>query len=432
MTRILLRAGKSPFKPVSSHDTLESNLIGNNNGNLIFASAAHKLLSADSVTIDTRMYGWSAELASRVNSEYDSVVLPLANAFRPAFEGQLIKLTEFITRLSIPAVMLSGGAQSSNGSFAHLRPMENSIKNFCKAILARSSHITVRGEKTAEYIRSLGFKDVLVIGCPSMTMNGPGHSVRSISPKRNYNIAYNIENLKDILGAVIDKADKEHSSTYFPQDIYTQELMLWGVNRFKNNRDYRLPLNPNHEQFVRNKAEFHLDAYTWIEALKKFDFSFGPRIHGNIVSILAGTPAVVFAHDSRTQELSEYHEIPHFTPAEVDSISEIDSIVERADFSKFNAGHAKRFEVVRDFLDGNGLKTIYDVDQMDSLIKYESRMKETNFPEPQKVEWADMTVGEKSRLQLQRQQMKELATLQAENKKLKSVLSKLGTTLGQL
>ena len=40
-------------------------------------------------------------------------------------------------------------------------------------MLDHSSYIGVRGMCTGEYLKSLGFKSVEVIGCPSMFMNGP-------------------------------------------------------------------------------------------------------------------------------------------------------------------------------------------------------------------------------------------------------------------
>ena len=42
----------------------------------------------------------------------------------------------------------------------------------------------------------------------------------------------------------------------------------------------------------------------------QLDFVFGTRIHGNVAAILAGTPAFVLAHDTRTLELASYFEHP--------------------------------------------------------------------------------------------------------------------------
>lgn len=429
MTRILIRAGKSPFDAYSAHETFDTNLIGSNNGNLIFASATHKLLSAEGVSIGTRMFGWNEDLAVKVSGEYDMFVLPLANAFRPTFEGQLKKITQFINKLTIPTVMLSGGAQSHNGSFDHLKPMEGTIKAFCKAVLQKSSHITVRGERSADYIRGLGFTDVMVIGCPSMTTNGPGHRVPQLPKKNSYKIAYNIETSKDLLGELISEVERNHEATYFPQDLATLEMMLWGIDKQKPKRDQRPPLYSSHNQFTLDKAEFFLDASTWIRRMKDFDFSFGPRIHGNIVPILAGTPSVVFAHDSRTQELVEYHEIPHFKPSEVKHINSLDEVIERADFTKFNAGQTARFNKVKSFLNENGLKTIFDEGEEKTLASYEVSLSKTNLPPAQGTDWARMSVNERYRLSHQRRQALELRKLKVENLKLREALSNAGSSL---
>lgn len=431
MTRVLIRAGKSPFSPMSAYDTFDKNIIGNNNGNLLFSSAVHKLLAAKGVAVKAHGFRFSAAQAPRINEEYDHFVLPLANAFRPSFEAQLKQLTAFISKLTIPTVMLSGGAQSGpDGTFAHLKHMEGSVRDFCRAVLKTSSHITVRGERTAEYIRGLGFTEVLVIGCPSMTMNGSGHRVEALVDKERYNVAYNIESSKDLMGELVELVEAAHDATYFPQDMGTLEQMLWGVEKYKWTRDSRLPLRMSHRQFVENRAEYHLDPSTWIQRMRDFDLSFGPRIHGNVVPILAGTPSVVFAHDSRTQELAEYHEIPHFTPEEVHSVKSFDQIIERADFTKFNEGHAARFEVVRQFLSENGIATIYDEGQASALARYERELDSIIFPNPLKTEWGDMSAGERIRLRKQRAAEMELAALRAENAKLLTALRGQAEALG--
>lgn len=423
MTRILIRAGKSPFTPMTAYDTFDKNVIGNNNGNLLFSSATHKLLAADGVAVKAHGLTLSKNHAAKVSAEFDAFVLPLANAFRPDFGRHLRFINEFIEALTIPTVMLSGGAQiEPGGGFESLDSIKEEVKRFCRAVLKTSSHITVRGERTAEYIRSLGFSDVLVIGCPSMTMNGPGHAVREIQKKEKYKLAYNIESSKDLMGALVESVEREHDATYFPQDMGTFEQMLWGVEKYKATRDPRLPLRTSHNQFTTNKAEYHLDPYTWINRMRDFDLSFGPRIHGNVIPILAGTPSVVFAHDSRTLELAEYHEIPHFTPDEVSSVESLDEVISRADFTKFNAGHTARFEKVQKFLNDNGIATIYDKGQEQARVKYENRLAQTDFPAPQGTEWAGMTPGGVARLRKQRAAEVEVAKLRSENVALKKSL----------
>ena len=90
--------------------------------------------------------------------------------------------------------------------------------------------------------------------------------------------------------------------------------------------------------------------------------SIGCRIHGNIAAVLAGTPALVFTIDTRTEELCRYHNIP-FIPAErIDENTRLRDLYERADFASVLDGHARRFAHFVDFLNANGLRHIYRED----------------------------------------------------------------------
>lgn len=412
MKRLFMRAGKTPFETSGGYETFDRNLIGNNNGNLIFAAAAHKLVSVTDTRVDALGYSVRANQAAMVNDESDGFVLPLANAFRPSWEGALRNLTAFIRELRVPFIMLSGGAQSGkDGSYDHLRPMEDSIRAFCSAVLDKSSHITVRGERTAAYLRSLGFADVLVIGCPSMTMNGPGHNVQNASYSPDARIAYNVETSKDIMAEIVDLVDKNYRSHYFPQDIGTLEMMLWGVDKFAIGRERRLPLNPGHSQFKNNRARFVLDATTWISEMRGYDLAFGARIHGNIAAVLAGTPSVVFAHDSRTLEIAEYHDIPHFNPEEIPAVKTLEEVFERADFTQFNEGHTAKFNKVTEFMRINGFDNIYDVTHAEALAAYTSNLAKVDFPPTQTTVWS--TMDEVQAARLRRDRVREVASATA-------------------
>ncbi|WP_410089573.1 polysaccharide pyruvyl transferase family protein, partial [Streptomyces sp. gb1(2016)] len=49
---------------------------------------------------------------------------------------------------------------------------EPTVREFVTEVLNRSASIGVRGEFTEQYLKNMGFRDVEVIGCPSMFMNG--------------------------------------------------------------------------------------------------------------------------------------------------------------------------------------------------------------------------------------------------------------------
>jgi hypothetical protein len=73
---------------------------------------------------------------------------------------------------------------------------------------------------------------------------------------------------------------------------------------------YSAPDVPSWVDYLKRHGRYFLDVDEWINHMRSFDFYFGSRLHGAIASLLAGTPACLVAHDSRTMELAEYAGIP--------------------------------------------------------------------------------------------------------------------------
>ncbi|MFM7987042.1 MAG: polysaccharide pyruvyl transferase family protein, partial [Candidatus Fonsibacter sp.] len=78
---------------------MTKNLIGTNSGNLIFSTAAAKLLTTATQSIHVDTFNPGPEDADRINSEYEHYVIPLANAFRPNFVDHLDRLSSCIEKL---------------------------------------------------------------------------------------------------------------------------------------------------------------------------------------------------------------------------------------------------------------------------------------------------------------------------------------------
>lgn len=386
--RILMRLGKTPFDLADPFRTLDKNLLGTNSGNLIYGAAAHKLLSTQDTVVEANHYAINGAMADRVNDEYDAFVMPLANAFRPDFEDQLRRTADFLERLTIPFLMLSGGAQLPlDGDPAALKAMEPTVKRFARAVLNGSSALSVRGEMTAEYLTSLGFRDVVVVGCPSLALHGPGHRVEVpevLEPGAP--IAFNLETKDPFGGELVADAEQHYRATYIPQEHGTLELMLWATDPY-DAVDPRLPLQRSHPQFTAARAEFFLDAYPWLDRLAQMAFSFGARAHGNIAAALAGTPSVMLAHDSRTLELARHHDIPYLIRGEEAGPVTVQELYAHADYTEFNRGHAERFQVLSDYLHDNGFRHIFDAGQEQALAEYEDRIAALTFPPAVRPTW---------------------------------------------
>ncbi|MEX1171276.1 MAG: polysaccharide pyruvyl transferase family protein [Chloroflexota bacterium] len=363
MDHILLRARKDPFTVASPEATLVRNLIAENAGNLIFSSASHRILGTAGTRITVDRFRAGPGDADRINERYSAYVVPLANAFRLGFEPTLVRMTNLIRRLRIPVVILGVGAQANvRNDVDRLRPIDRSVREFVAAVLDRSPSIGVRGEMTHDYVRGLGFRDVEVIGCPSMFMNGADMRVDKRRPSLDSDarIAINVSPYVKAMGPVVTRHEERYQNlTYIPQDLDTLAMLLWGDAGSDVAADDPRPIHLAHPLFRDDKVRFFVDPTPWIDFLRGMDFSFGTRIHGNIAALIAGTPAVVLAHDSRTLELARYFEIPHRLMRDVGPDVDAAELYEAADFGPLNDGHAARLATFTAFLDRHGLDHIF-------------------------------------------------------------------------
>ncbi|WP_274564886.1 polysaccharide pyruvyl transferase family protein [Streptomyces spiramyceticus] len=387
MKRILLRSGKSPFRAAESAEYLHQDLMATNSGNLLFSDSAHKLLSTPWSTITSNgiKTNPSAERAGQINDEYDVFVVPLANAFRPDFRASLDRLSRLIEQLTIPVVVLGVGAQvGADYDTDALLPMTDSVRRFATAVLEKSASIGVRGELTASYLNGLGFRDVDIIGCPSMFLYGdtfpelrePG--MFGPDSRIALNLSPEAIPVGDVAGIATHAQQHFENLTYYAQNLVDAELLFWGDTSREAGHEDSFPLQLSHPLFREEKVTVPLDPRTWIDELADYDFAYGTRIHGNIAALLAGTPAVVLAHDSRTLELCRYFDLPHRMLRDLPACTGPEELYEQADFTSMLKRHRERFARIAAFLDKNDLENTYD--HGDGGASFDARMAEQTLP----------------------------------------------------
>lgn len=384
MTSILLRARKGPFDVASPEETLVQNLVAQNAGNLIFSMAAHRILETAGTTVVADRFSAEPRHARRINERFDAYVIPLANAFRPSFEPALIGMTQLIERLTIPVVVLGVGAQANLAyDLTRLKPMEPSVRTFVRAVLDRSPSIGVRGELTHDYLRGLGFRDVEVIGCPSFFLNGADLHVEKRRPvlDRDSRLAINVSPYVTSMGPVVaHHVERYPDLTYIAQDLDTLEMLLWGEVKADVDPADPRPIHLAHPLFREDKVRFFADPAPWIDFLATRDFSFGTRIHGNIAALIAGTPAYVLAHDSRTLELARYFEIPHRPMPRGEPKLDAADLYAEADYGPLNRGHAARLATFVAYLERHRLDHVFRSPPAEP--SFAARLAATVFPPP--------------------------------------------------
>jgi hypothetical protein len=388
MPQILIRAHKNPFTVADADTTYRQNLIGNNTGNLVFSQAVYRLLSTADADLETS--GLAKSHPRVIDSRFDHVVIPLANAFRASYIETLDALSNLIEQLTIPVSVLGVGSQASlTGIYKGADSLKLATTRFVRAVLKRSPSIGVRGERTAEYLKALGFGDehIRVIGCPSMFMYGPDlhvdEKVESLS--HDSPIAFNVSPYVPQMGPIsLYAAEHFPRLMYMAQNIQTLELMLYGSypkgKKMTAMAASGAPITLDHPLIRSDRVRFFLDPKTWFEHLAQYDFSFGTRIHGNIAALLAGTPALLLAHDSRTLELAEYHEIPHRTITSIEEDADAISLYDECDWNRLNKAHPARWDAFAGFLEEHQLRHVYEEGQNPSA--FDDRLAATEFPPP--------------------------------------------------
>ena len=394
MARVLIRSGKDPFAAVSAEATLAQNIFHTNVGNYLFTNAVHRALSTAGTEIVSN--GTLSDLrtpepgdAERINDQFDRFVVPLANAFRPAFEKHLVHLTALIAGLNIPVTVVGVGAQAGADLDASpLTTMSDTVRAFVAAVLERSTSIGVRGEFTKAYLVDLGFpaESIDVIGCPSLFTYGGSLQVHKakdeIGPASR--LALNLSPGVPDIGPFSQRhADAYPELVYVAQDREDLELLLYGT-ALPGPLDLTTPTHMGHSLYRQDRMRMFLDGWKWIDFMATRDFVFGTRFHGNVAALLAGVPATLLTHDSRTVELAEYHGIPHRPMGEVVSEkTDACELYDAADFSAFNALMPMRFSTYRAFLDRNELPHIFATGE--DGANFDAHVAATVFPGPVKT-----------------------------------------------
>jgi len=383
--RVMIRVCQPPdanLPPLKSTD-----LIGGNQGNLLFQFSTARALAADGVTQSYISYGEFkrnaiAAKAERINAECDHLVLPMSSSLRFQMGEKMEQWANLIEKLTVPVTVVGIGAQLSleeaeaktfrpsrvtglTASRAEVEAHEASSRRFISAVLDHSDSIGVRGEITHQYLRHLGFPEdrIDVIGCPSLFMWGPGwrwpDPVGGLSADSAVSLSF--DHRIPSTAALLQRTVEEYPrSTVYAQERLTARMVIAGEEtRAEWRGDDRFPVRTSHPLYQQHRMLYYPTAWAWIDSLRQADFAFGPRLHGTIAALLAGTAVNLLAHDSRTVEVAGYHGIPFTLTRDLDQDSAAQRLFDAVDPTEFNAGYDERFTRFTDFLTRNGLDTAY-------------------------------------------------------------------------
>lgn len=366
MKKILVRAGMSPFINTPIEEIIAYNRIGNNVGNLVYASSIYRALMTENTVVEHNSYRHNVADADYINENYSAFVIPLADAFRESFVNELVKLTNLIKKLTIPCIVVGVGVRADYDyknkglKFKH----DEVAIDFIKAVLEKSALIGLRGEITAEFFNKLGFvaeRDYTVIGCPSLYKNGENLDVKEINLEKIERLAVNntvmsSTSVQKFLSSIFNEY---RGAEFYPQRLDELRTLYLGEEYIFKRKCPGYPKNTENLLYRDDRVRFFTNVEAWINSLSENDLSIGPRLHGNVAAVIAGTPAIWIMHDARMKELVDYHNLPHIYQGEIAENHSLLELLEKIDYKKITMGHRERFMHYVDFLNKNGLENIF-------------------------------------------------------------------------
>lgn len=343
--------------------------IGKNLGNMLFTNAVWNQISGEKTRINFEFD------PDEVNEKYDAVILPAANWLAPQLDFS--KFSHSFAGLKIPVVMIGLGAQAAQ--IGERVTPHDSVMIMLRAAYERSSGISVRGAYSAEVMKQLGFSNVTVTGCPSLyesaaPIETPGadsaniyqdrtillHSTRFSASHAAYATTPSIHRAIFRLAyasnaPILFQSEQEEIGMltgFSPAagiDERTRGLML---------RLYDAGIWPELEKYIMERGRAPLSLEAWAEDMKQHSAVVGTRLHGTIMALNAGRPALFIPHDSRTQEVAAFAAMPTMDAGpggEALSFRMIREALDGADFKTYETRREENRKVYEGFLEVNGV-----------------------------------------------------------------------------
>ena len=291
---------------------------GRNTGNLAFCYAVWKQLGG-LPTVRWLDQNHSFVLADNIG------ILTLANQLgRHADMGYFV---EILKKHESKLVGIGLGAQANFGEVVEL-PL--GTQEWVRLIQERSPsdnpNIGVRGEHTLSVLERYGLSEkAVVVGCPTLFMNQElklgkrialnwNKSPRRIAVTAGHPGWSGLWKLETSLAELLTSAHD-----YIVQSPTSMISLGRGIDHkqcdldLENIRRYVRPdlSIDKFDEWRLNHAICFLSAPAWMEHLRRFDFVVGLRIHGVMLALQMGIPALCIVHDRRTEELCQTMMVPH-------------------------------------------------------------------------------------------------------------------------
>ncbi len=309
--------------------------------------------------------GWAKDLLDSC----DIAILRGSNYIHSDMEWGNLPLA--IEQSKTPVIAFGVGAQAPRYQEVNLT---ESSKRMWRIIADRSHSIGCRGQFTVDTLKKIGINNAVPIGCPSLfRLNDRSMQIKWADGIRPRRIGFTLG--RGIGGMYCDDLPRTRQQQidllYHLQSKY--EVYVISQNeKAEKIFHYRVYERIEEARKLMANTGWGFDKYPWLEELywhRIFfgtspadyermamfcDLAVGYRLHGNIISLSCGKPAIYHTYDSRTRELVEHFRIPAHDVMD-DKKFELETLFEQPLFDEFNAMFPIAYDLTREFLESNSV-----------------------------------------------------------------------------
>ncbi len=342
---------------------------GINTGDVLVYDAMLKALSYDQIA--NLQFAHAADEKLWPSDDYDATVIRGSNYLTETVDiGNAIPL---LKKLKGPIVPVGVGAQAAK--YKKLQLPKGSVEAW-KIIADKCETIGVRGVYSAEVFNDIGIRNIRIIGCPSFYRNlRPSIEIKPLDPASarvgltlnkylSADYASNATKTNRMQRALIQAVARRPANRLYSQGEREETLAIFETGEAKQKHiesilgKYDLTGDKEVEALLGERMQAFFDVDEWAaDARDNVDVLVGFRLHGNVIGLHQGIPAVFFTYDSRIRELSTLFAIPAVEVEDYMPIN-LEKIFEEADFSKVQHVYRLNYAEYHRFLTENGLNHV--------------------------------------------------------------------------
>jgi len=365
MSRVFYLGAPPDIRHVGKDSVAERlRATGNNCGNLLIGHAISRHLKPEltrgNITRD----------AAFVNDNFDYILIGASNFLYSRFDFG--PYAAFLEAVDLPCVIVGLGAQAP--AYADRVSVPEGTERMVRIISERSTSLGVRGYFTAATLVDMGIHNVRVIGCPSMYWNGAptltiayGRSgdTLAVAVNGSAEVAPHAEDMDAAraLEARLARLSIENGYPYILQNELALMELAGGVRDSSHKsipalrKIYGLDdvSADDFVRFARTNVRTYFDVEQWVAEMARFDLVIGSRFHGCLAALLAGVPAYVFVHDTRTREMCELLRVPHASVRNSGAI-DVEAIYATLDLDALTTAYRYLYQNYVAFLEENDIE----------------------------------------------------------------------------